>query len=320
MRLQLELITDRDEGIELAREFLLGHFAYGGLLLSWDGALSFVGPVVRVVEERKERANCARARLIALALPLREQRDAGGSAMTSREADTIHPVARVYYAEPQRGQSEQRWVRCERHESSVPLEQCARCPHLREITSDAQGRVVEVHCPGPFADGGESAARPLQLPRLPVSDLMTRNVLCVRPTLSLDALIELFVQTGLKAVPVVDPQGVLVGIASESDALLDVHATGAVKEEGHVEGMPRARGSPRRPRDAQSVMSPRPLTLQESTAVTRAAAVMVFEQTSRAVVVSTHGEIVGMLSASDILLFLARADGYMLGHGARESP
>ncbi len=245
--------------------------------------------------------------------------------MTSREADT-HQVTRVYYAEPQRGQSEQRWVRCERQESSVPLEQCARCPHLREITFDAEGRPVEVHCPGPYAGGGESAARPLQLPRLPVSDLMTRNVLCVRPTLSLDALIELFLQTGLKAVPVVDPQGVLLGIASESDALLDVHAAGAIKEEERVVGVvgiaggSRAPGLPRRSRDAQSVMSPRPLTLQESTPVTRAAAVMVFEQTSRAVVVSTHGEIVGMLSASDILLFLARADGYMLGHGARESP
>lgn len=244
--------------------------------------------------------------------------------MATRDVDT-HTVARVYYAEPQRGQSERRWVRCGRQEASVPLEQCARCPHLVEITSDAHGRPVTVRCPDPLAQvaAEDVASGNIMLPRLPISELMTRNVLCVRPDLSLDALIELFVETGLKAVPVVDRDGALLGIVSEADALLEVHARPRVSDASAKEGTASGRarlGACERTPTAEGLMSALPITLPEHTPISQAAAVMVFEHASRVAVVSAKGEIVGMLSSTDILFWLARADGYLLGIGGRESP
>ena len=152
----------------------------------------------------------------------------------------------------------------------------------------------------------------MRLPAASVSDLMTRNVLCVRPDVSVDSLVELFVETSLRAVPVVDRHGTLLGIVTEADALLDVHA-----RSNHDQ----PRSSDRQVRDAASIMRGLPLSLPESTSVARAAAVMVFEDASRAVVLSAQGDIVGLLSATDILFWLARSAGYLLPmHGARESP
>jgi predicted transcriptional regulator len=60
-----------------------------------------------------------------------------------------------------------------------------------------------------------------------------------------------------------------------------------------------------------SVMLPLALAIPESTAVTRAAAIMAFEGVSSLVVVSPSGEVVGVLWASDLLFWLGQADGYL---------
>ncbi len=229
-----------------------------------------------------------------------------------------HPVARVYYAEPLHGHTERCWVRCERHEGSVPVEQCLGCPHLTGIDLDQDGRPAAVRCPAPFAvqDAERSTGEHAQVPHVPIADLMTRNVLCVRPNLSLDSLIELFVETGLRAVPVVDRDGALLGVVSEADAMLEVHARPAADEHG----VGKARGqAPERMRDAASIMSALPIALPENTPVARAAAVMVFEHASRVAVVSAQGDVVGMLSAVDILFWLAQKDGYLLSAMGRQS-
>ena len=124
---------------------------------------------------------------------------------------------------------------------------------------------------------------------------MTRNVLCVRPSLSLDALLLLFVEKHLKAAPVVDERDHVLGTVSECDALLEVQS-------GRSSGTACVR----------DVMMPNALVIPEGTSLTRAAAIMAFEGVSSLVVVSPEGEVVGVLAASDILHWLGRADGYVL--------
>ena len=152
------------------------------------------------------------------------------------------------------GGSEMSWVRCPRSEGSVPLERCLLCPKLVSMTEDGAGHESSLMC-GLHSEEltPEELARPLSLPRLAVADLMTRNVLCVRPHLSLDALMQLFVESQLKAVPVVDERGAVLGIVSEADVQLDVHARSGV-----------AAGA----RTAADVMMPAPFTVPEHIPVT----------------------------------------------------
>jgi CBS domain-containing protein len=193
------------------------------------------------------------------------------------------------------GRQEAAWVRCPRDGASIPLERCLSCPKLSSLKRDARGNesvACMVH-----DDAKDEQLGPISLPRLTVADLMTRNVLCVRPHLSLDVLTQLFVESQLKAVPVVDETGTVLGIVAEADVQLDVQTRS---------------GDARGPRTAADVMMPAPFTLPEYVPVTRAAAMMVFEGVSSVVVVSAADTVVGVLSASDVLYWLAKADGFMV--------
>jgi CBS-domain-containing membrane protein len=94
----------------------------------------------------------------------------------------------------------------------------------------------------------------------------------------------------------VDGEAKLIGFVSESEITLDVQMNRAVD----------------RPRTVADVMLPYALTLPESASVTQAAAVLAFEGQQRLAVVSPAGAVIGVLSASDILYWLARSDGHLL--------
>jgi CBS domain-containing protein len=210
---------------------------------------------------------------------------------------------------------QQAWVRCQRRQQSMHLDACAACEHCIEVRSNRRGTPTSVICRVDVPGQREGRAGHIELPRLCVADLMSRNVLGVRPDLSLDAVTELFVESGLKAVPVLDGEGTLVGIVSESDVLIDVHAQAGSAELAlppvlDVDGERLHETPP--VRTVGDVMMPVALTLQESAPVTQAAALMAFERAYHVVVLSTSGQVVGILSAADILHRLARADGYVL--------
>jgi CBS-domain-containing membrane protein len=180
---------------------------------------------------------------------------------------------------------------------------------------NGSSRAGSVICRVPSARPEAEQADALKLARASVGDLMTRNVLCVRPDLSLDAVTELFVQSGLKAAPVVDEQNVLLGMVTESDVLIDVHAQCRVREpesyrELEVQG--ERLHETAAVRTVAEVMMPVVLTLREGAPMTQAAALMAFEGVFHLVVLSREGKVVGILSAADILYRLARSDGYVL--------
>jgi CBS domain-containing protein len=213
-------------------------------------------------------------------------------------------------------ETEQAWVRCQRRQESVSVGECAACEHCLEVRSNRRGDPTSVICRVEVPGQRDGRSGHIELPRLCVADLMSRNVLCVRPDLSLDAVTELFVETGLKAVPVLDDAGGLLGIVTEADVVIDVHAQAGLAESLSVPPVLDVAGESLHEtppvRTVGDVMMPVALTLPETAPVTQAAALMAFEGLYHVVILSSRGQVVGILSAADILHRLARADGYVL--------
>ncbi|HEX6246122.1 MAG TPA: CBS domain-containing protein, partial [Polyangiales bacterium] len=111
--------------------------------------------------------------------------------------------------------------------------------------------------------------------------------------LSLDAAALLMLEQPGQTLPVVDAAGLVIGTLSDAELQLEIQA--ARNESGTV----------------LAAMTPCPLLIPESTPITRAAAVMAFEGVSCLVVVSPAGSVSGVLMATDLLSWLARADGYL---------
>lgn len=217
--------------------------------------------------------------------------------MSVKPPMSVFPIAYVRTQHADGTEHRDGLVQCTRRGGSVGLATCAHCP--RFVRVEAGAATDSVHCAAGAEPSRDVAAQtPMALPRLPISALMTRNVVCVRPDLTLDAAALLFVESGLKSAPVVDQEGKLVGFISEAEVMLEVQAGSSSASEPQ--------------KAVGDVMLPYALALPESASVTRAAAVMAFEGQQRIAVVSDHGSVVGVLSASDILYWLARVDGHVL--------
>jgi CBS domain-containing protein len=226
--------------------------------------------------------------------------------MVEQPAPSRNPIA---YVRIQRGDGEVErhgYVFCTRQGASVSTSECARCPQFVKVTPGLQEDDAEVHCVGPAPGLCENLddAVPLTVRRLRVSALMTRNVVSVRPDLSLDAVSALFLETGLKAVPVIDRDGGLLGFISEPEVMLAIHVT-------------RSGGRAERPPIVGDVLLSFAVALPETASVTQAAAVMAFEGQQRVAIVSASGALVGILSASDVMYWLARSDGHVLPQKVR---
>lgn len=212
-----------------------------------------------------------------------------------------HPIAYTLALGGDRASQKRGYVRCERREETVSTDVCAHCPRfVKVMLEQGEGGEAVVCQPGTSMKPSEPGDPPLSLPRLAVADLMTRNVVCVRPELNLEAAAALFSETGLKAAPVVDAEGKLLGFVSEADVLLGIHRAGSPRAE------------PELPRLIAEVMLAYPLALPETASLTCAAAVMAFEAQHRVAIVSRAGAVVGVLSASDVLYWLAQSDGHVL--------
>jgi CBS domain-containing protein len=142
-----------------------------------------------------------------------------------------------------------------------------------------------------------------------VSDVMTSQVHVARPLTPFKRLVQLIEENRISAVPIVDEQGVPVGIVSESDLLL--------KERRHELESEPSRLHPRRGREqrakalgvvASEIMTTPPITIRPDTALPQAARLMQERNVRRLVVVDERGKIVGIVSRSDLLQVFLRTD------------
>ena len=156
--------------------------------------------------------------------------------------------------------------------------------------------------------------------RTPIGEIMTKAVISVDPDLSVDALLNLFLERGISGAPVVDSSGRPIGVVSKTDLLRDHFERGDSEEtapptlrrqgiEVRLEGMHVERTSDVCVRD---VMTPLAFTLAENASVARASALMALETVHRVPVVSAAGRVIGILSTLDVLRWLARQEGYVL--------
>jgi CBS domain-containing membrane protein len=146
---------------------------------------------------------------------------------------------------------------------------------------------------------------------LRVRDLMTPDVRVVRPDDSIGTLRELMQEKGIRHVPVVDEEGMLVGLVSERDVLR--RAAGL---EGDVPlSVSRDLSSAVK---VSELMTWDPETVESDEAVAAAAAVMLDNKYGCLPVIE-QGTLVGILTEADFVRFVADAENTTSGHNLTTS-
>lgn len=132
--------------------------------------------------------------------------------------------------------------------------------------------------------------------RIPVTQIMSRDVVCAREDLDIDALLELIVRRHIGCVPVIDERGHPLGMVTKFDLVEQLLAA-------------RDPEPPPVPLVAGQVMMPLALTLDERATVAHAAAMMAIEDVHHVPIVADSGCLIGMVSTMDIVRWLAANDG-----------
>lgn len=124
-------------------------------------------------------------------------------------------------------------------------------------------------------------------------------------------LLALFVDQGISAVPVVDEQGKPVGFVSKTDVVRQLHGPhpGERREIDH-QVQPWWDAERLSQLTVGEIMTPTVYTFTPETTVADAVAAMAFEGLHHLPVVETSGKLVGMVSALDVLEWMARNAGY----------
>jgi CBS domain-containing protein/nucleotide-binding universal stress UspA family protein len=139
-------------------------------------------------------------------------------------------------------------------------------------------------------------------------EVMQREVLTVRPETPIATVVELLVERGVKAVPVLDQAGKIVGIITGGDLLQRADLPFRLSLQRQI--------SPSMVRDqltaltesgrvASDVMTADVITIDERTPLREAARLMAQRQIKRLPVVDARGQLCGILSRADVLRHIA---------------
>jgi CBS-domain-containing membrane protein len=210
---------------------------------------------------------------------------------------------------------------CPRKEHTVDLLGCLDCKHRIALSLDAAEGHGTLQCRTVAPDDPPRTTwpmRPTDAERTPVSEIMPVQTALVRPDMDLDSVTHVLLERGLNAVPVVDEQGIAIGILSKTDLLRHQQA-----EAGAYEPPPELTGTGfedecgvhvERPSAAKvaDAMTPVAFTLPETASIARAAALMTFEHVQQVPITGPEQTVVGMIGSADILRWLARRAGYVM--------
>jgi CBS domain-containing protein len=148
--------------------------------------------------------------------------------------------------------------------------------------------------------------------RTPVSAIMSKAV-CVDPNLNVEQLKALMLKRGFSGVPVVDAAGHAIGVVSKTDLVRDqfetleaeLEADGLISEAEVPELGIGSHAALIARSTVGEVMTPLPLTVPENLSISQAAAIMASRAIHRLPVVGSAGSVVGIVSALDIVRWLA---------------
>jgi CBS domain-containing protein len=144
-----------------------------------------------------------------------------------------------------------------------------------------------------------------------VAEVMTPHVLCVSPDVTIESLSALLVERGISGVPVVNERGLPIGMVSKTDIVRHRYENGDTEsEDGATVG---------------DLMLPIAFTLLEGASLAQAAALMAWEGVHRIPICSDAGDVIGIVSALDVVRWLSHEEGYpvrtrsaLAGPGANE--
>lgn len=137
---------------------------------------------------------------------------------------------------------------------------------------------------------------------LPIEDVMTRPVVAVEETSSVREAVERLIGREFRALPVVDADGVLVGVLSGGDLVTRaglgarVELLAAMSDEARtafLDGLPDRR--------AGDVMTRDPVVLRQSDTLAKATHLMAERKLKRLPIVADDGRLVGIVARADVL-------------------
>jgi CBS domain-containing protein len=134
----------------------------------------------------------------------------------------------------------------------------------------------------------------LRFDRLAVADVMTVDPVTIGVEESVEAAERLMASYGIRGLPVVDADGHLVGVVSQTDLMFEGGPS--------LSQLVRGRGSALR---VGELMSSPPVTVAMSATLSEAARLMRDERVHRLVVVNEHATPIGVLSATDYVAIIA---------------
>jgi H+/Cl- antiporter ClcA/CBS domain-containing protein len=140
------------------------------------------------------------------------------------------------------------------------------------------------------------------LPERPVRAIMTVDPVAVKPTTPLVELIDIALRRGIRTLPVIDAQRVLVGIITDDNLLrcgglgVRLGLVAALSASERVELIGGAAAHV-----ASDIMTTPVVTIAQTARIRAAAAVMIARELKRLPVVDQAGRLVGMLTRSDVL-------------------
>ena len=144
-----------------------------------------------------------------------------------------------------------------------------------------------------------------------VRDIMTHHPVTARPDTGLEQVIELFVARELSHLPVVDDDGKAIGMISKTDVVRNAYLRGDTEVDQARTAQPGggylAPSAHIHEADdlARDVMTPIALWVPETASIAEAAHVMSSGQLHALVVADATGHVVGILSAVDIVAWVA---------------
>ena len=136
-----------------------------------------------------------------------------------------------------------------------------------------------------------------------VRDVMTTQVVTVRPQARVKEAIELLDDHQITAMPVVDGEGRLVGVVSEADVLRD-----ALMPDRRTHEIPVQVAGRTRSLTVNDVMTHLPMSVTTDADLAVAASVLVDTAIKSLPVVDDDGRVVGMVSRRDVIAVLAKRD------------
>lgn len=144
--------------------------------------------------------------------------------------------------------------------------------------------------------------------RLTVSDVMTRDVVTVTTDTGFRQIADLLVSRRVSAVPVLDPEGVVVGVVSEADLIPKLEYADRLPH--HPLATRRTRVIRRKAGSERAVdlMTAPAISVGPQVSVSRAARTLEAARVKRLPVLDEHGRLVGIVSRRDLVRTYVRTD------------